>query len=256
MRAKKAFGQNFLQDAVVVSQIVAALDLSDSDSVIEIGPGQGVLTKELLDTGANIVAVEIDAEMIPLLNARFPRSDRFRLVNADILVTDLTEFTGSYAGRSKVVGNLPYYISTAILQKIASERDLFSHCVFMLQREVVERIMAASGSSDRGYLTVIMDSAFEIERLFDVSPDSFRPRPKVWSSVIALKPKPVNSDRDRHLLQLAGLAFAQKRKTILNNLKPHIENARCLLDAANIDERRRAETLTLDEWYRLLEAMR
>ena len=251
MRAKKSLGQNFLRDGEVIRRIAASLNLSSTDNVVEIGPGRGALTTELLTTGASVVAVEIDRGLIPLLGERFRRDERFRLVEADILQTDMKGLIAGLDGETKVVGNLPYYISTSILQKLAAERHLFSFCVLMLQREVVDRITALPGSSERGYLTVLTEAAFDVERLFDVSPTSFAPQPKVWSSVVRLTPKPLEAGYDDRLAKLASVAFAQKRKTILNNLRSHIQDAAVLLETAGIDPRRRAETLSLVEWRRL-----
>lgn len=256
MRAKRSLGQNFLRDEAVVERIVNALDLKESDTVIEIGPGDGALTKQLVQTGANVVAIEIDRELVPTLRKQFQSYRNFRVIEADVLKTEFEGLieTGD-AGKAKLVGNLPYYISTAILQRLAGDRAKFSRLVLMLQREVARRVTALPGDSDRGFLTVITEAAFELDYLFDVPPTAFYPQPKVWSSVIALTPKPASPADEPQFQDLLGAAFAQKRKTILNNLKRLRSDASLILENAKIDPKRRAETLSLDEWLTLYHAL-
>ena len=255
MRAKRSLGQNFLRDEAVVERIVNALDLKESDTVIEIGPGDGALTKKLVETGANVVAIEIDRELVPALRKQFQSYPNFRVIEADVLKTEFGRLieTGD-AGKAKLVGNLPYYISTAILQKLTGDRSYFSKAVLMLQREVAQRVTALPGDSERGFLTVIVEAAFEASCLFDVPPTAFFPQPKVWSSVIALTPKPPSPTDEPPFADLLGASFVQKRKTILNNLKNLRSDASLILHEANIDQKRRAETLSLDEWLSLYHA--
>ncbi|MEP6789103.1 MAG: 16S rRNA (adenine(1518)-N(6)/adenine(1519)-N(6))-dimethyltransferase RsmA [Acidobacteriota bacterium] len=256
MRAKKSLGQNFLRDESVIRQIVGSLDLNDRETVLEIGPGRGALTERLLDTGSNVIAIEIDRELVPVLRTQFHFQRNFKIIEANILETSFASFTeGLETATTKIVGNLPYYISTAILQKLAEERQLFSKAVFMLQREVVSRITAKPGDSERGFLTILTEAAFEVRHLFDVAPTAFTPQPKVWSSVVELVPKAVSSGDSVEFRKLLSSAFAQKRKTILNNLRSGYADAAKLLDGCNIDPRRRAETLTLDEWISLTESI-
>lgn len=252
MRAKKSLGQNFLRDEGVIDRIVASLDLSKGDMVLEIGPGRGALTNRLVETGATVLAIEIDRDLVPTLRTQFHFHPNFSVVEADVLTTDLAELLTSIVPvKTKVVGNLPYYISTAILQKLAAERALFSRIVLMLQREVAERITAVPGNSERGFLTVMTESAFETQRLFDVAPTAFSPVPKVWSTVVALTPKPPAVGDEPGFRAIVSGGFAQKRKTILNNLKNRMPNAASVLSTAAIAPMRRAETLTLPEWVRL-----
>lgn len=257
MRAKKSLGQNFLQDEGVINRIVAALDLSGGDTVIEIGPGRGSLTEKLIETGANVLAIEIDRELVPVLRNQFYFQKNFRIVEADVLETDLSSYlSGVEAQKTKLVGNLPYYISTAILQKLIIDRAFFSKIVFMLQREVAQRITAAPGNSDRGFLTVLAQAAFTVKREFDVPPTAFTPAPKVWSSVVSLEPKPLSAGDEKGFRDLVSAAFAQKRKTILNNLKHYHANAGGILNGASIEHLRRAETLTFDEWFALYDGIK
>lgn len=246
MRAKRSLGQNFLQDDGVIEKIVGSLDLNSNDTVIEIGPGRGALTEKLIGQAGRVVAVEFDRDMVAILRGKF--GDALNIVQGDVLSVDL----GSLAGdRAKVVGNLPYNISTPILQRLMEHRTRFLRLVLMFQREVVDRLTAPPGSSERGYLTVLTEAAFNVERLFDVPPTAFRPAPKVWSAVARFTPTQDAIASDPVFHRLVGRAFAQKRKTILNNLKLEYANALELLDAAGIDGARRAETLTLDEWTAL-----
>ena len=167
-----------------------------------------------------------------------------------------TEPPASAGGtKAKLVANLPYYISTAILQRLSEQRHLFSELVLMFQREVVERITAKPGNSERGYLTVIVEASFDVEKLFDVPPTAFRPVPEVWSSVVTLIPKPGPAFDEAVFGKIVSAAFAHKRKTILNNLKTSINDADICLARAGIDTKRRAESLTLGEWAKLTESI-
>lgn len=261
-RPKKSLGQNFLRDESVIDRIVKTLDLKKDEMVVEIGPGEGALTEKLIETGADVVAIEIDRELVPVLRARFRDHANFRVIEADALDINFeNEVQGSIPQSAiidpqsmKLVGNLPYYISTAILQKLAGERVLFTEIVLMLQREVAQRVTALPGHSERGYLTVVIEAAFEMKHLFDVAPTAFYPQPKVWSSVVELKPKPRSPADDPRFTKLLSTAFEQKRKTILNNLRRTRPDAEHLLNAAGVDPKRRAETLTLDNWLALYAA--
>lgn len=267
-RAKKRLGQNFLVDESYARRIVAALAPRVGESVLEIGPGRGALTSILVGSGARVVAIEFDRDLAAPLRARFAGRENFRLVEADALEVDFCSAVEP-AASARVVANLPYNISTAILQRLLAQRRCVSEMVLMLQREVVARITAPPGSTERGYLTLLVEAYCEAEALFDVPPGAFRPTPKVWSSVVRLRVSesgPAVGD-ERLLWQLVGAGFAQRRKTMLNNLRAapvdlraRVEatgGAPALLEAAGVEPSRRAETLTLQEWAamtRLLEA--
>lgn len=248
MLAKKSLGQNFLRDQTIIDRIIDALDLRDDETVIEIGPGHGALTERLIDKAAQVLAIEFDRALIPVLNEKFADRKNLTLVNEDVLTVDLSRMLSR---SSKLVANLPYNISTPILQRLIDQRHLFSRLVLMFQREVVERITARPGGKDRGYLSVLVENAFKTEHLFDVPPDAFRPMPKVWSAVVRLIPKRSTVSDEIQFRKILSASFAQKRKNILNNLKPLIAHASSVLQSCNINEKRRAETLTLDEWSRL-----
>lgn len=247
IRAKKSFGQNFLRDDSVATRIVEALDLSENDTVIEIGPGTGALTRYLSEKAGRVVAIEFDRDLISELERRFSGSGRFELINEDALHLVLSRFD---IGRLKIVANLPYNVATPILQRLALQREYISTMVLMFQREVADRVTAALGSKERGYLSVLSENAFDVERLFDVAPTAFVPVPKVWSSVVRLVPRPKEPD-EAALLSLVSAGFMHRRKTMLNNLRSLFENAVDVLKEAGIDPTRRAETLALGEWKAL-----
>src|SRR5829696_6558585 len=218
-RAKKRLGQNFLVDESYARRIVGALSPRAGETVVEIGPGRGALTSLLLGTGARVVAVEFDRELAAVLRERFVGREDFKLIEADALDLDFCAAVEP-ASSARVVANLPYNISTAILQRLAEQRRCVTEMVLMLQREVVERIAAPPGTHERGYLTVLVEAFCDTEALFDVPPDAFRPVPKVWSTVARLRVREGAAVADERLfLRLVSAGFAQKRKTILNNLR-------------------------------------
>jgi 16S rRNA (adenine1518-N6/adenine1519-N6)-dimethyltransferase len=254
--SKRSLGQNFLVDESYIARILAAVSPAKGDTVVEIGPGRGAITEGLVASGARVIAVELDRDLIAPLREHFAGSTNFAVVELNALEADFTDLVAASAGATKLVANLPYYISTAILQRLIEHRDAFSSMVLMFQREVVERIAAEPGNSDRGFLTVLVEAAFNVEHLFDVPPVAFRPSPKVFSSVVRLSPKDSTIEDHADFRQLLSSAFAHKRKNILNNLKLRFPNAGSALASAGIDPRRRAETLSLDEWNNLLRRLK
>lgn len=260
-KPKKSLGQNFLTDTNLIQKIVAAVDASSEDTIFEIGPGRGALTERLVQTKAQVIAVELDRNLIDPLAQKFKEHPNFRLLEQDALTLDFQRLVSdlkspiSTPRLAKLVANLPYYISTAILQHLSTQREFFSTLVLMFQKEVVDRITAEPGESERGFLTVIVEAAFDVERLFDVPPSAFYPAPKVWSSVVRLTPKPTFPG-EKELRSLLSASFAQKRKTIANNLKAVYPNYIDALNAAEIDPKTRAEQLSLEHWIRLNDAIR
>lgn len=265
--AKKRFGQNFLADERVVERIVREVGPRGDETIVEIGPGHGALTARLLESAGRLVAVEFDRDLVPLLDEKFGPHGNFELINADALAVDICAAIAP-AARARVVANLPYYISTAILQKLIEQRACLTEMVLMLQREVVERITAPPGSGERGYLSVLVEAYCEAEALFDVPPAAFRPVPKVWSTVarLRLRERAAVAVADERLLwRVVSAGFAQRRKTIFNNLRhapgdllgkvEEAGGAVGVLESAGIDAARRAETLTLEEWGRLARAL-
>lgn len=265
MRAKRSLGQNFLVGAHYPRRIVDSVTPRSGETIIEIGPGQGALTGLLLESGARVIAVELDPELIPRLSEMFSGRENFRLVEADALKVDYCELIAP-DDTARVVANLPYYISTPILQHLIEHRRCVREMTLMLQREVVERITAGPGGKEYGFLSVLAQFYCEVEKLFDVPPGAFRPTPKVYSSALRLRTRarpaaPVNDEA--LLIELTKVLFAQRRKTIFNNLRagrnrlgPLDESAIAgLLSSCGLDPKRRAEDLSIEEIARLANAL-
>lgn len=263
----KRFGQHFLKDKNTIKRIIEALGPHSDETIVEIGPGTGALTTQLIERAGRVIAVEFDNKLTPLLNEQFGSFPNFKLVMGDALTTDFCREIEP-ANQARLVANLPYNISTAILQRLIAQRACLTEMVVMLQREVVERIMAPPGSSERGFLSVVVEAYCETEKLFDVGPGAFRPPPKVWSSVIRLRfrPRIFTDVTDEDLLwRTVSAGFAQKRKTILNNLRQATGRladvlksnggASIVLCKAGVELKRRAETLTVEEWGSIVRAM-
>jgi 16S rRNA (adenine1518-N6/adenine1519-N6)-dimethyltransferase len=263
----KRLGQHFLRDRRTIQRIIEALAPKRDETIIEIGPGTGALTSELVESASRVVAVEFDRKLAPLLSERFREFPNFKLVMADALTVDFC--AEIFPARSaRLAANLPYNISTAILQRLIAQRACIEEMVLMLQREVVERVLAPAGTSDRGFISVLVEAYCEAEKLFDVAPGAFRPPPKVWSSVMRVVFRPrINAETtdERLLWEVVSAGFAQKRKTMLNNLRHAPEplqerlkrngGASIVLCKAQVDLQRRAETLSVDEWRRIVSAI-
>jgi len=251
----------------VIDRIIGAVAPREGETIIEIGAGHGALTSRLVSSGARIIAIEFDRHLVPLLEEKFAGRENLRLMEADALAADFCSIIEPEKS-ARVVANLPYYISTAILQRLIEHHSCLSEMVLMLQREVVERITAKPATRERGFLTVLVEAYAEAESLFDVAPTSFRPVPKVWSTVVRMRPgkhEALAGTDEALLWKVVSAGFAQRRKTILNNLRnapqglrERIEKAggaNLLLDSARVLPQRRAETLTLEEWIELARAL-
>lgn len=265
--AKKSLGQNFLVDQNYINKIIHALAPQPDQRIVEIGAGRGALTEKLVESGANVIAIELDRNLIPDLQNQFKAAENFTLIEADALQINFDELIAEnrkpQIENCKLAANLPYYISTAILQHLIEYRNVFSEMILMFQKEVVERITAEPRTKQRGFLTVLVEAFFETEKLFDVPPTAFQPQPKVQSSVVRLITKEGGGNiKDYEIFrELVGNAFRQKRKTIQNNLKNAEKNLQNviktsggldkILEAAEIEPRRRAESLSLAEWQKL-----
>ncbi len=266
MHAKKSLGQNFLVGDHYPKQIVSSVAPQPAETILEIGPGRGALTEFLIASGAQIIAIELDRDLIPDLKIRFGSAPNFRLVEADALKVKIAEIIKP-ATSVRVVANLPYYISTAILQHLISQRTSVTDMTLMLQSEVVTRITATPGGRDYGYLSALVQFYCEAYKLFDVPAGAFRPIPKVTSSMMRLRvretPAAQVSD-EKYFVALISSLFAQRRKTISNNLRAargrlHLgddESIGHALEAAALDGRRRGETLSLQEMAQLGESLR
>src|ERR1044072_2694578 len=192
----KRLGQHFLRDQRTIHRIIGALNPKSDETIIEIGPGTGALTSALVERAGRVVAVEFDSKLATLLSERFADAANLKLVMADAITTDFCAEIRP-AKSARLVANLPYNISTAILQRLIAQRACLEELVLMLQREVVERVLAPAGTSDSRFISVLVEAYCEAEKLFDVAPGAFRPPPKVWSSVMRVKFRPrINVDED------------------------------------------------------------
>lgn len=259
-RAKKKFGQHFLNDRNIIRKIVEAAGVKKGDLVLEIGPGTGMLTRELLDAGARVIAVEVDKDLIGLLQERFQEDD-LTIIPADALKMSYAALAQEHGGRFKLVANLPYYISGPLLSKLLTERAAFSIMVLMFQKEVAVRIAAGPGNRDYGNLSVLSQAFTDVKREFDVPAHLFSPKPKVDSSVVSFRvldePK-IMIDDESYFRTVVRAAFGTRRKTLSNSLsvlgigKADILGA---LQEAGVDPVRRGETLDLNEFSRLAHAL-
>jgi 16S rRNA (adenine1518-N6/adenine1519-N6)-dimethyltransferase len=250
-RARRRFGQNFLVDRNFVGRIVAAIDPQPDDTVVEIGPGQGALTRPLAERLRHLHVVEIDRDLAARLRSEFP-PERVTVHEADALRFDFAQL----GPRLRVVGNLPYNISTPLLFRIAELEQRLVDAHAMLQKEVVQRMRAAPGTPDYGRLGVMLQVRFRVERLFAVPPGAFRPVPKVDSAVVRLTPlgptRPAIDDF-AFFARVVTLAFGQRRKTLRNALRGVCTDAD--LVALGVDPAARGETLAVADFVRIANAL-
>ncbi len=256
-RPRKRFGQHFLHDPCYVERIVEAIAPAEDDALVEIGPGEGALTLPLLDRVAELHAVELDRDLIaPLQAAAAGRGGRLTVHQADALRFDFCAQLATDGRPLRVVGNLPYNISTPLLFHLMTQRHCIRDMHFMLQKEVVDRITARPGEAGYGRLGVMLAFYCRSEALFTVPPGAFRPPPRVDSAVVRLIPHaapPVAAD-EAALAQVVARAFAQRRKTLRNSLRALLDAH--LIAACGIDPGQRPETLTLAEFAALAEQLR
>lgn len=250
--ANKRLGQHFLIDQNIVRKIVAAAELTPADTVLEIGPGRGILTEALSHAAGRVVAIEIDSELCELLQARQADWKNVELICADALRHPFEDLPAGV-----VVANLPYYISTPLLFKFLEHRRRFSRLVLMLQNEVADRLIAGAGTSDYGVLSVMTQYAAEVKKAFKVSADCFRPRPDVGSAVVVLRPRPqalLPPEEEPRFAAVVKAAFAHRRKTLVNSLRDEGYDARAVTEAATalrLAPSIRAERLTLEQFMEL-----
>lgn len=251
-RPKKKWGQNFLRNRGAIEKIVAAVEPAPDEVVVEIGPGEGVLTAQLLELPNRLIAIEIDPELHARLRAKF--GERLELQNADAVDAPLPETP------YRAVGNLPYNVGTPILRRVIAD----PHCrraVFMLQKEVADRVSAKPGSDPYGYLTLYVQAYASARQLMTLDPKSFHPPPKVRSAVVVLDPRdPGLASPREELLDLVSASFRMRRKKLVNNLTGWRERTReqvlTAMQNAAIDLDARAETLSLADFDRLVSAFR
>lgn len=250
--ARKSLGQHFLHDPAVIQRIVDALDPAPDDRVIEIGGGQGALTKPLLNRLNRLEVIEADRRFIPVLEQLAP-AERLKIHHADALSVDFDRLATS-ENPIRIVGNLPYNISTPLLFHFLRYRHLISDMHLMLQKEVVDRMAASPGNKIYGRLTVMLSAWTDIEACFDIGPGAFKPPPKVKSTVVRVRlrqtPKFSISSED-NFRKLVALAFSMRRKTLRRILKGRLDEAS--IAAAGFDPQARPETLNPEDFARLSE---
>ena len=251
-RTRKRFGQHFLMDPAVISQIIAAVAPQDGDTIVEIGPGKGAITDPLSRFATTMHAIEFDRDLVPMLRNRFATDGHVSVHEADALQFDYSKL----GPRLRIVGNLPYNISTPLIFRLIDFRQNILDLHFMMQKEVVDRMAAAPGSKRFGRLTVMLGCFMEVVPLFDVPPTAFQPPPKVTSAFIRMRPKPndaVPIDNPDILSTLVAQAFSQRRKTLRNALKGHVTEAD--MKIVGIDPGSRAEQVPIDVWASLANRM-
>lgn len=247
-RPRKRFGQHFLRDPGVIDAIVRAIRPADSDTIVEIGPGEGAITQSLAASAGALHLIELDRDLAAQLRRNFAERAHVTVHEADALQFDYSTIQGPL----RVVGNLPYNISTPLLFHLLQYRNCISDMHFMLQKEVVERLAASPGTKAWGRLSVMTQARADVTMLFRVPPGAFTPAPKVESAIVRIVPRALSA-RQRALLpsleKVVRAAFAQRRKTLKNTLKGVIGEDE--FEALNIEPIRRAETLSLDEFGRM-----
>jgi 16S rRNA (adenine1518-N6/adenine1519-N6)-dimethyltransferase len=248
---RRRFGQHFLHDPAAIRRIVAALAPRAGDHLVEIGPGRGALTRQLLERAdCTLDAIEIDRDLAAQLAASFAGETRHSLHVADALEFDFTGLAAQRGGRLRIVGNLPYNISTPLLFRLATHADAILDAHVMLQREVVARLAAQPGGGDYGRLTVMLAPRISVERLFDLGPGAFQPPPRVWSTVARLTVLPAPRFAvSPHYSAVVAAAFAHRRKTLRNALGRLMSGAD--IAACGLDPGARPETLTPQEFNTL-----
>ncbi len=263
---KKRFGQNFLIDRNIVHKIVDFLDLNSNDSVLEIGPGVGTLTQEIAKRCKKVAAVEIDHDLIKLLEHTLDGCSNVEIVNGDILKTDLNSLIDKSfdCDMIKVVGNLPYYITSPIIAHIFEIKKRVISAILMVQKEVAERLIASPGSKDYGSMSVFVQYHSNVEIIANVSKNVFMPAPEVSSSIVKLAPyqvQPCLVDDEELFFKIVHSAFYKRRKTLLNGLYNSSLNISknevlSVLEAAGIDPERRAETISINEFSSITNHMK
>ena len=266
IRAQKKYGQNFLIDPHVLEKIMDGAEISKNDLVIEIGPGIGTMTQYLAERAGQVIAVEIDEKLLPVLDDTLKDYDNVRVVNADILKTDIRKLTEEYGGYSgyKIVANLPYYITTPILMALLEGESRPQSVTVMVQKEVADRMGAEPGTKDYGALSLAIRYYTDPHIITAVSPSSFIPRPNVDSSVICLRvygpeERPVKAADEKKMFALIRASFNQRRKTLVNGIAnagiSEKSAAAKALEEMGLKENIRGECLSIEQFARLSELL-
>ncbi len=264
-RFSKSLGQNFLTDKNIIDQILEGSGITGDDLVIEIGPGIGVITREAAQVVHKVIAIEIDTNLIPILNWTLGDLENVEIVNQDVLKTQLNDLIAkeSFPGVVRVVGNLPYYITTPIIMKLLEDQVPAASITVMMQKEVADRLTAKPGTKDFGAISLMVEYFAEAKEIVKVPRTVFVPQPKVDSTVLRLDirdEKPVKVEDEEFLFKVIKAGFGQRRKTLSNALSvlkgyDKATILRCL-EEAGIDPVRRGETLSLEEYARLSDVLR
>jgi 16S rRNA (adenine1518-N6/adenine1519-N6)-dimethyltransferase len=247
---RKRFGQHFLHDPGVLQRIVAAIAPVPGAPLVEIGPGEGALTDPLLATGAVLQAIELDRDLASRLRAR--NEPRLQVIESDVLNVDFRALADQLGGPLRLVGNLPYNVSSPILFHALGQLDAITDMHFMLQKEVVDRMAAEPGGKEYGRLSVMLQAWCEVESLFNVGPGAFRPPPKVDSAVARLRPRPpgdIGIDDPKRFAAVVKAAFGQRRKTLRNALHGVVDAA--TIEAVGLDPGDRAERIPVQGFVAL-----
>jgi 16S rRNA (adenine1518-N6/adenine1519-N6)-dimethyltransferase len=259
-RFSKSLGQNFLIDDTIIDRIVDGANIGENDYVMEVGPGIGTLTREMAKRSKKVVAIEIDKSLIPILKDTLSDLDNAEVVNSDILRVDINELIDEKlnGGPIKLVANLPYYITTPIVMKFLEEDIPVTNIVVMVQKEVADRMKAEPNTKDYGALSVAVQYYCDVEIVAKVPRHLFMPQPNVDSTVIALnvRENPVYKvDNEEIFFKVVKASFGQRRKTLLNSLSTlgflNKDEIKEVLQNSNIDEKRRGETLSIEEFSNL-----
>jgi len=262
MSKAKSLGQHFLNDRSILQKIVDILDPKKDELVIEVGAGKGALTFPLADRAGKVIAIEKDKDLVPFL--RESHRENVIILEQDVLHVDFRNLVAEETaglGRVKLTGNLPYSISSPLLFKVLKDEDVFSACVFLLQKEVAERLGAQPGSKSYAPLSILFQLHFEVRLRFTLAPGTFSPPPRVQSALVSLekRPSPLFAVRDeRNFSRFLRAAFAQRRKTLLNNLKAWTFPPALLREALQrlgLGEKARAEQLTINQFVSLFEIL-
>ena len=260
-RARKRFGQNFLHDQNVIDKIIRSINPKTTQNIVEIGPGQGALTYPLLEKLGQLSAVEIDRDLIQILNQHSPQYGKLTIHEGDALKFDFNQLfedeKDSTENKLRLVGNLPYNISTPIIFHLLEYIDIIADMHFMLQKEVVQRMAAEPDSKTYGRLTVMLQWFYDVDYLFDIPPSAFNPPPKVTSSLVRLTPKAEPLTKLNSSVQFSKLVnrvFQQRRKTLRNTLKGYLSADE--IQALGIAPTARAETLSLIDFANISNAIK
>ena len=255
--AKKKLGQHFLVDRNIVGKIIAAASIEEGEMVVEIGPGRGAMTGDILDAGARLTAIELDPDLARNLVREFTDRGTLEVRSEDAVQVSYSALSEEKGSKLKVVSNLPYNISGPIVARFVEERSAFTEFVIMVQKEVAQRFTGRPSTKEYGALSVLVQTYMEAKLLFDVHPGSFKPQPKVESSVVTMRvldaPRVEVTD-EKFYKSVVKASFVHRRKTLINSLKTltiPTDEVRGVLETLDIDPVRRGETLTLEEFSKL-----